>query len=181
MRSTMSNATMTDKSISQSNPNAWRNPWVIGWILLVVIVLVVNIAMISLAFITNPGLVTEDYYEKGQDHEQNINKKIAARNALGWTFSTDFPTSPVMKHNELYRLNAVDKYGKPLTGAEVSITAYRPSDSEADFKVLMIETLPGLYEAKINYPLKGIWELTIILTRGEDTDDFVRRTSVVTN
>ncbi|MCW8957281.1 MAG: FixH family protein, partial [Gammaproteobacteria bacterium] len=93
---------MTDNSkrISQDNPHAWRNPWVLGWIALVVIVLVVNIAMISLAFITNPGLVTEDYYEKGIDHEENFNKRMAARSALGWSYRTEFPTSPVMNTDE---------------------------------------------------------------------------------
>ena len=50
-------------TISQSNNRAFRNPWVIAWIALVVIVLAVNIAMITLAVTTNPGLVDKDYYE----------------------------------------------------------------------------------------------------------------------
>ena len=57
---------MSNKKISQDNPNAWRNPWVLGWLALVAVVLVVNAVMITIAFVTNPGLVTEDYYEKGQ-------------------------------------------------------------------------------------------------------------------
>lgn len=177
----MTTKVMTDNSkrISQDNPNAWRNPWVLGWIALVVIVLAVNIGMISLAFITNPGLVTEDYYEKGIDYEENFNKRTAARNALGWSYRTEFPTSPVMNTEELYRFSIVDKAGRPLSDARVNISLYRPSDVAADFNVAMLEVAPGVYQAKLSYPLKGLWELTVQIERGEDKYDFNRRSSVL--
>lgn len=175
----MSNIAMANNKISQDNPSAWRNPWVIGWIALVLIVLIVNGVMISLAFITNPGLVTEDYYEKGQDYEQNINKMIAARKELGWTFQTDFPTDPVMNQAAHYSVNVVDKYGVALSEAKVFLHAYRPSDADADFSVEMIETINGRYEAKIKYPLKGFWEYTIDVKRDEDVYKFTRRASVL--
>lgn len=171
--------TNNSKRISQDNPNAWRNPWVLGWIALVVVVLAVNIGMISLAFITSPGLVTEDYYEKGIDHEKNFNKRMAARSALGWSYRTEFPTSPIMNTEQLYRFSIVDKVGRPLSDARVNISVYRPSDADADFNVSMLEVAPGIYQAKVNYPLKGIWELTVQIQRGEDQYDLNRRTSVL--
>lgn len=171
--------TNNSKRISQDNPHAWRNPWVLGWIALVVIVLAVNIAMISLAFITSPGLVTENYYEKGIDHEDNFNKRMAARSALGWSYRTEFPTSPVMNTEELYRFSIVDKVGRPLSDARVNISVYRPSDASVDFNVNMLEVAPGVYQSKLNYPLKGIWELTVQVERGDDQYDFNRRTSVL--
>ncbi|MFW2373674.1 MAG: FixH family protein [Gammaproteobacteria bacterium] len=171
--------TNNSKRISQDNPHAWRNPWVLGWIALVVVVLAVNIGMISLAFITNPGLVTEDYYEKGIDYEENFNKRQLARNALGWSYRTEFPTSPVMNTDELYRFSIVDKVGRPLSDAKVSISVYRPSDVSADFNVHMLEVAPGVYQSKMNYPLKGFWELTVQIERGEDEYYFSRRTSVL--
>lgn len=172
---------MTDNSkrISQDNPHAWRNPWVLGWIALVVVVLAVNIGMISLAFITNPGLVTEDYYEKGIEYEENFSKRRAARNALGWSYKTDFPTSPVLNTDELYRFSIVDKVGRPLSDARVNFSVYRASDVSADFNVSMLEVAPGIYQAKVNYPLKGFWEITVQIQRGEDQFDFNRRTSVL--
>jgi nitrogen fixation protein FixH len=167
------------KKISQDNPNGWRNPWVWGWIALVAIVLLVNITMISLAVITNPGLVSEDYYERGRDHERNINKKLAARNALGWTFNTDFPTSPVMNREEVYRFNTVDKHGLPITSGQATLTAYRPSDAKADFSVPMNEIVPGVYEGRLNFPLKGLWEVTVSFKQGENEYDFNRRANVL--
>lgn len=170
---------MSNNKISQSNPDAWRNPWVLGWIALVVIVVLVNILMISIAFITNPGLVTDDYYEKGQAYEKNIRTIHAARKALGWIFSTDFPANPVMNQVSDYSFNIVDKKGLPLSDAVVTFSAYRPSDVDADFSVAMVETISGRYEARINYPLKGLWEITATIKHGEDHFDFTRRTSVL--
>lgn len=169
------------KKISQDNPNGWRNPWVLGWISLVAVVLLVNITMISLAIYTNPGLVSEDYYERGRDHEQNVNNRLAARNALGWTFNADFPVSPVMNREETYRFNAVDRNGVPLSNARATLTAYRPSDAKADFSTDMHEIVPGVYEAKLNFPLKGLWEVTVNFKQGENEYDFNRRANVLAN
>ncbi len=175
----MSAMTMTNK-ISQDNPRAWRNPWVIGWVTLVAVVLLVNIVMISLAITTNPGLVSEDYYERGRDYEKNVTTKIAARHALAWSISADFPGSPVMNNNEKYRFTVVDKQGVPVSNGQVSASIYRPSDVNADFKVEMSEIVPGVYSGDINFPLKGRWEITISLKRGDDVYDFTRRVNVVT-
>ena len=170
---------MSNKNISQDNPYAWRNPWVIGWISLVMVVVVVNITMISIAFITSPGLVEEDYYEKGQDYEKNINKLKAERNALAWSYTTDFPAKPVVNKPSHYSFNLVDKYGVALMESDVVFSAYRPSDANADFAVKMIETVSGRYEAKITYPLKGIWQFTIAINSDKDNYSFTRRTSVL--
>ena len=168
------------KRISQDNPSGWRNPWMLGLLALISVVLLVNITFITLAFVTSPGLVTEDYYEKGQDHEENVRKRIAARSQLGWSYNFDFPQNPLLNRSETYRVNFVDKAGLPLSKAMVTLKAYRPSDASADFNINMAETIPGVYEAAVSYPLKGIWEITIDVKRGEDVYDFTRRASVVT-
>ncbi len=175
----MNEAIISNNKISQDNPNALRNPWVLGWLTLVAIVLLVNFTMITIAFVTNPGLVTEDYYEKGQDYEKNIAKIHAARKALGWTYKTNYPANPVMNTSAHYSFNIIDKKGLALSNATVTFSAYRPSDVDADFSVTMIETIPGRYEAKINYPLKGLWEITATIKQGNNSFDFTRRTSVL--
>ena len=158
-----------NNQISQDNPRAWRNPWVIGWVSLVAIVLAVNIFMISLAFITSPGLVVEDYYEQGRDYEQKINQKLAAWSALGWTIQTNFPEKPVMQQPESYRVTLVDKQGLPLSKANVRLKAYRPSDADADFSQIMTEIYPGIYETRINFQLKGAWELNVYVDHNKDS------------
>lgn len=159
----------THNQISQDNPRAWRNPWVIGLVSLIAIVLAVNIFMISLAFITSPGLVVEDYYEQGRNYEQDINEKLAAWNALGWTVQSDFPPKPKMLQKENYRVTLVDKNGQPLTEAQVRLKAYRPSDADADFSQIMTEIYPGIYETQVSFQLKGAWELNVYIDHGEDS------------
>lgn len=176
----MSELSMKKNSISQDNPRALKNPWVLGWLALVIVVLGVNIGFITLAFVTNPGLVDKNYYENSQDYEENIIKYRQARNALGWTYQTDFPGNPVINKNELYRLSLVDKAGLPLTAAAISVSAYRPSDASADFEATLSEVDAGIYEGYINYPLKGIWEITINVNRDNDHYHFTRRASIVT-
>ncbi|MDQ1363648.1 MAG: hypothetical protein QG652_1510 [Pseudomonadota bacterium] len=173
------NTTTMHRKFSQDNPRAWRNPWVIGWISLVAVVLLVNIIMISLAVLTNPGLVSEDYYERGRHFEKTMTTRIAARNALGWTINTDFPVSPVTHRSEKYRFNVVDRNGIPVSDALVTANIYRPSDVRADFKTGITEIVPGVYAGEINFPLKGQWEITVSIRRGEDIYDFSRRISVL--
>lgn len=170
---------MIKDTISQDNPKAFRNPWVLGWIALIVVVLAVNIGFISLAFITNPGLVDKDYYEKSQDFEENLVKYRKARDELGWTYQTDFPQNPKVDTRALYRVSMIDKAGLPLTAAKVMVKAYRPSDASADFTAELSEVDAGIYEGYISYPLKGIWDITVDITREEDRFDFTRRASIV--
>ncbi len=176
----MSELSMNKNTISQDNPKALKNPWVLGWLALVVVVLAVNIGFISLAFLTNPGLVDEDYYIKSQDFEENLVKYRNARNALGWTYQTDFPQNPVQNKPQTYRISMVDKAGLPLTAAKVTVTAYRPSDASADFSASLTEIGAGLYEGYLNFPLKGIWDLNFEVVREDDKFDFSRRASIVT-
>ena len=69
-------------NFSQSNSEARRNPWFIGLLGLVAVFLSVNIVFVAFAIQSNPGLVTDDYYEKGRDYENNVITRIKARNRL---------------------------------------------------------------------------------------------------
>jgi len=169
---------MNDDTFSQNNPKAFKNPWVLGWIALVIIVLAVNIGFISLAFITNPGLVDKNYYDNAQDYEENLIKYRNARAALGWTYQADYPPKPLMQQKNLYQLTLVDKAGLPLVDAEIKIIAYRPSDANADFETHLKAMGNGIYQGRLTYPLKGIWEITTKIKHNNDSYDFTRRASV---
>ena len=67
---------------------ALRSPWVIAWIGMFVIFVVANIIMIYLAA-DRPGLVVDDYYERGQDYEENMLKRLAKD--PGWKMKIDAP------------------------------------------------------------------------------------------
>lgn len=167
--------------ISQDSKRAWRNPWVLGWVALVLVVLMMNGVMITLAVVSNPGLVTEDYYEQGRDFEANVSSRLQARNALGWTLNLDYPQDIHLQHPEFIRLTVVDRVGQPLENARVTVQAYRPSDAGADFQAGMKEIGPGLYQANMTFGLKGMWDLKVNVERGEDSYDISQRLFVKAN
>jgi len=165
--------------LSQQNSQAFRNPWVIGWLLLVLVVLVVNAGMITMAFLTNPGLVEQDYYEKGRERERHFQQQLAARNALGWQLTLTPPERIVQGESGLFRLQLLQADDTPLRGAEISVTAYRPADASADFTFPLKEIVPGQYDGFAALPLKGLWDLNIVIRHGSDSYDLSRRIAVI--
>ncbi len=156
--------------------SAWRSPWVIGWVVMVVIFFTMNAIMIYLAQTNNPGLVVEDFYERGQDYEKNMLKR-QARNP-GWQMKVEFPKK--IEPNEPFtcRYSVTDKEGVPIDPSEVTFYAYRPSDAKQDFQLPMKRVGPGLYEAEVSFALKGVWDTLVSVKQGEDEYNTPQRVSV---
>jgi len=174
----MSRNILSYLGISQHSKHALRNPWVLGMAAFVLLVVAVNVGFIMTAMRTNPGLVDVNYYDRGRDYERNALKQIAARNALGLEARLEVPEHVVVTKPAQFGFTVVDNHGLPLTDADVSVTAYRPSDAAADFTVVMGHIASGRYQAEMNFPLKGTWDLIIKLKRGEDSLELTRRISV---
>lgn len=142
-----------------SSRSAWRSPWFLGWIGLILVVLAVNTTMIVLAFVTNPGLVVDDYYERGRDVERTLATRRAE--APGWTMSLDTPVDVAENSATTVRFYVVDSAGQAVRPDQVTYFAYRPSDPTADFSVPMIEEAPGRYAAEVTFPLSGLWDTLV--------------------
>jgi nitrogen fixation protein FixH len=149
---------------------------VIAWISLVVIVLGVNITMVVLAIATNPGLVRDDYYERGRDVERTIQSRLAAGPA--WTIRIDTPEDVRAEEAAKVRFAAVDKVGQPVVVDEVTYYVYRPSDAERDFSLPMRPVGPGLFEGEVTFPLPGIWDTLVAVRHGDAEETFAQRISV---
>ncbi|GAB6039723.1 FixH family protein [Endothiovibrio diazotrophicus] len=163
--------------ISQSSKRAWRNPWVLGWIAMVALVFSINAFMVSQAFVTSPGLVNEQYYDKGENYHQTIAKRQLVA-SLGWDVSLDKPARPTLGKTSTYRLVAVDAAGQPLKADSVTLFAYRPADQRADFKVAFVEEGPGRFRADVDFPLKGIWDLVVQMSAQGHDYEIPERTKV---
>ena len=163
MQATQQSAGRPEKVYSNS---PWRSPWVIAWIGLVVTVLLVNITMVYLAISTNPGLVNDDFYERGQDYEQTMASRL--KKDPGWTMSTDFPRDIKQSVSTTIRVTLVDKAGQPVTPDSVTFYAYRAADKSADFSIPMVEEDKGRYAAKVTFPLVGFWDGLVAVTQGAD-------------
>jgi len=167
--------------LSQSNKQAFRNPWVVGLIGAITVVLGVNIFFISTAITTSPGLVTKNYYEKGQDMEKHVRDRLAARKALAWTMQLQSPDEIHLGQKQRYLVTVVDRAGQPLTNAKMQLQAYRPSDADADFTVPMKETAPGQYSVEVAFKLKGVWDISGVARRDKDEFSSTQRIFVRPN
>ena len=164
--------------ISQHSKQALRNPWVLGWLGFVLIVLAVNVSLILLSRASNPGLVDKNYYDRGRDFERNVLKQNSARALLGWETRLDTPEHIVMTQAAVLHFVVADNRGLPLSDADITLTAYRPADAAADFLMPMLPVAAGRYQADIVFPLKGTWDLIVKVKRGEDEYELTRRISV---
>jgi len=145
---------------------AWKSPWVITWIALVIAVLGVNLVMVYLAVATSPGLVVEDYYERGQNYEHSMASKRARD--PGWVLRADIPQEVTAETPTPIRFFVVDKAGQPVTPEHVELFVYRPSDATRDFSTTMTEEGPGRYSAEVSFPLIGVWDTLMAVRSGND-------------
>jgi len=166
-------------SYSQSNKEAMRNPWFLALIGLVAVFLIVNIVFITFAITSNPGLVADDYYEKGREYEKNVVTRLAARNNLKWETKMEIPKQIYTNRPDVYRFSAVDSRGVSIMDADVKFVIYRPSDADADFVKPVEQIAPGLYQTKLNFPLPGIWDINLKVTHGEAVYHQTQRISVL--
>ncbi|MCW8930247.1 MAG: FixH family protein [Gammaproteobacteria bacterium] len=154
------NTNTSSDSISKSGSKkiSWyKSPWVIGWLLLVLVVLAVNSFMIIQSINDFPGLVVEDFYERGQDYEENMLKKL--ENNEKWT--TEFQISEIHL-NKPANISFVitDSMGKPAPVEKVTLFAYRPSNAKKDFSVPMnLSDEKKTYQANVTFEIKGKWDL----------------------
>ena len=156
--------------LSQNNKQAMRNPWVIGWLSSLIVVVIVNTAFIVTAYKTNPGLVMENYYEQGRNYERTVLQLIDARDSLEWDVSMEVGSVLVSEPATLI-VTVLNRKGEAVTGLSGQLQLYRASNQSHDQVVSLSEVESGLYQARYTLVLQGIWDL--ILTISSDKGDYV--------
>ncbi len=156
---------MHAQTVDPSN-SPWRSPWVLAWTGLITVVLMVNVTFVYLAFATNPGLVNDDYYERGQHYEKTLISRLAKD--PDWTLRADIPDDLKAGAVASIQVTLVDATGQPVTPDQVSFYAYRPSDKTRDFSTSMVAMGAGQYSARVVFPLFGAWDGLIAVRQGED-------------
>lgn len=146
---------------------AWKNPFVIAWMVILTTVLIVNFFMVSMAIVTNPGLVIDDFYEQGKNMDELLakNKKMEE---MGWQLKTELPILQEGKADTV-TLQVLDKQGNAMAVDSAILYFYRPSDRKLDGKLQLtaVEGQLGAFSAPISFPLKGKWDLIMEVTQGE--------------
>jgi nitrogen fixation protein FixH len=120
------------------------------------VVLAANAAMIWLAFASWTGLETESAYQKGLAYNDRL-AAARAQAALGW--QVDIAFAERAPGGLEIALDLADRYGNSLERALVNATLLRPTHEGHDRTVVLERTLGGRYEALVELPLAGQWDL----------------------
>jgi len=129
--------------------------------------------MIYLAISTNPGLVVEDYYDRGQYYEHNLASKLAQD--PGWALSANVPKDVKAGQAQVLRFFVSDKAGQPVAVDGATFYAYRPSDVGRDFSSPMETEAPGRYVVTVSFPLVGVWDTLFAARLGGDEHSLGQR------
>lgn len=153
--------------ISQESKKAWRNPWALGMLGLIVLVVSVNGLFIWFSQQHRFSLVDHEYSTKDRKSDTAELKEIEAHHALAWKTSIKSPKDVVVNSPAAYEISVVDRNNVPVSGT-MEVEAYRAADASKDFTTAFTEVSPGTYQGKIAFPLKGFWELRIQVKRGDE-------------
>jgi len=145
---------------------AWRSPWVIAWFALVASVLAINALMVYFAIQSNPGLVVDDYYDRGQHYEKTLASRLAKD--PGWSMQPEMPIGIKAGESRALRFTLTDKAGQPVSADGVTFYAYRPSDVTRDFSLPMTLEGPGRYVVEASFPVMGMWDTLFAVRQGAD-------------
>jgi nitrogen fixation protein FixH len=159
-----------------NSQSPWRSPLILGWTALLLVFFVVNGVFIYLALTHNPGLVVENYYERGQDYEKNMLKRRAAD--PGWQLRLQVPATLERDQPARFGFELSGKDGEVIEPDEVVLRAYRPVNVGDDFHVPMEQLRAGYYEAEMSFPLLGVWDLLVTVHRGEEEYSTAQRIHV---
>lgn len=154
--------------ISQNNKSGLRNPWMLGMLGLLAVMLAVNAAFIWFSLKdSRSALVERDYKTKDRKANEDVLGELREQQALSWQTEIKKPKSIVTGTPTVYEIFIKDRAGEPVSGM-MEVEAYRASDASKDFTTAFKEVAPGRYQGYINFPLKGYWELHIRVKRGEE-------------
>ncbi|MDP2760002.1 MAG: FixH family protein [Sideroxyarcus sp.] len=152
---------------SQNHKTGLRNPWLLGMLGLILLVLTVNTIFIWFATHNQSTLVDREYKTKDRKTNTQMLSELGRQQALAWQTTINKPKELIQGKPTLYQISIADKNGQPVSG-EMEVEAYRASDASRDFVTLFKEVSAGNYQGYVNFPLKGYWELHIHLQRGAD-------------
>ncbi len=155
--------------------SAWRSPWVITWVGILVAFVLVSGFRIYLAVDTNPGLVDNDFYERGQDYENNLLKRMARD--PGWNMRIEAPGFVDIGKPVSYGFTVSDSEGAPVSPDSVTFYGYRPADADMDFSLPMQQVRPGYYQVEVSFPLLGVWDILVSAKKGDDEFNVPHRIS----
>lgn len=145
-------------------------PWV--FVGLFGICLTANGIMIYSATSTWTGLTAKSAYRQGVTYNKILDQRAAARKlgwdmAVGWQARAD---GAARTSNGLLSVRLRDRTGAALTDAKVSGSLFRPVVQGFDRPLPGFAHVGGgLYQTRVNFPARGLWEVRLSVTQNGKT------------
>lgn len=136
------------------------------------IVLLANGAMIWIAFATWTGLETAGAYQKGLAYNRALNQ-AETQKSLGWQVDVEFAQADARAL--AVKLGLADRHGDLIEDASISTTFVRPTHEGHDRVAAIPHRYGGAYEAQIELPLAGQWDVHFTVERAGDVWRATRR------
>lgn len=124
-----------------------------------------------------PGTVARDYQNREGQYDRYL-QRMETQAARGWRVRKGWLGDAVAGRPASFQVAVEDSEGEPVTGASISGTFRRPSDSRLDLAFALREREAGIYRAEIALPEPGRWDLSLAIARGDDLHELQARTSV---
>lgn len=125
-----------------------------------------------------PGVVTEDYRERGIRFA-SYRQRLQRQQERGWQVRKGWLRRPVLGEPAVFKVVATTRTGEPLRDAEVQGVFIRPSNSRLDVAFRMQEIEPGQYQTVLELPAAGAWNLVLTLRQDEELHEIRASTSVL--
>ena len=109
---------------------------------------------------TFPGVVSHNYKEKYDQFNSYINQ-LKEQNDRGWRLTEGWQAKPIAGQDTPFKVNLVDREGKPVTQGQAIIHFLRPSNQYLDQQITLLETSPGHYGNQVKLPEQGLWQIVI--------------------
>ncbi len=135
------------------------------------IIFAVNFTYIYIAKKTLRGVQTQNSYKKGIDYNETI-EEVKKQQQLGWVL--DIKYRPNGKNAGVLSVKLLDKHKNLIRNAKIVANLRRPTQEGFDFKQdFLFEN--NQYEARINFPLKGVWDVEIQAFKDDQVFQEVKR------
>ncbi|TAN40249.1 MAG: hypothetical protein EPN25_08380 [Nitrospirae bacterium] len=115
------------------------------------------------------GLVTEKPYEAGLAWDRTRKEKEAS----GWDIA--LADEKLRQGENPLAVTVTDRSRQLLRDAAVGIKVSRPNTVKLDRTYTAAEAAPGLYSAPVTFPVHGLWDLKITVSKDQKSVSFDKR------
>ena len=135
----------------------------LAWPLFIITLLVVgavgSLAAVVAAHSDGGAQVIDDYYRKAVNWDEAAARRAAVE-ALGWTVQVEVGPGPAAARP--VEVTVHDRDGRPVTGLEGTLRAWRPHLAAPVAEVALTPTdVPGRYRQPLPIRASGLWDLEV--------------------